>query len=222
MIKVRSGKSEKDRISFSTKTNTVTAIRKENGDIFLDFKNQNESFGQALLVLLGIFGTLSLIKAFVLVPLIENHIIQTTWYLVPSFCYLFLIIFSIIVVRKSGGKELLRNHGAEHMVFSAYNKLKKVPTVEEARHFSRINRACGATIFSAFMTAQLIGFIVYLLTGFVISELILFLVPLFFQTIFPFNFLGKVAQFFTTSKPEKQNIELAIFALLSLERRESI
>ncbi len=115
---------------------------------------------------------------------------------------------------------MLRNHGAEHKVFSAYKKLGRIPTVEEANHFSRINKACGVTIYSAFITAQLIGFIVYIHTSYIIPEILLFLIPLFFQTIFPFNFIGKLAQFFTTSKPQKRNIELAIAALSALERRE--
>lgn len=106
------------------------------------------------------------------------------------------------------------------MVLSAYNKLKRIPTIEEAQKFSRINRSCGITIYSAFITAQLIGFIVYIKTGFLISEIILFLVPLFFSAFFPFNLIGKFAQFFTTSKPERHNLELAIAALSALESHE--
>ena len=220
MLKLSSGKSEKDRISFYTSDNGATAIRNSNGEITFEYGKKNVSVMKALAILLGIFGTLSLVKAFVLIPLIKNNTIGTVWYLIPTFFYSFLAVISIIAVRKTGGEELLRNHGAEHMVFSAYKKLKRVPTVEEAKHFSRINRACGITVYSAFITTQLIGFVVYIHTSYIIPEILLFLIPLFFQTIFPFNFIGKVAQFFTTSRPKKRNIELAIAALSALERRE--
>ena len=162
MIKLSSGKSEKDRISFYTCDNGATAIRNKNGEFTIEYGKKNVPIMKSIAILLGIFGTLSLVKAFVLIPLIENKIIGTVWYLIPTFFYSFLAIISIIVVRKTGGKELLRNHGAEHKVFLAYKKLKRIPTVKEANHFSRINNACGITIYSAFITTQLIGFIVYI------------------------------------------------------------
>lgn len=220
MLKLSSGKSEKDRISFYTSDNGATAIRNKNGEITIEYEKKNVSVMKAIPVLYGIFGTLSLVKTCVLIPLIQNKIIGTIWYLIPTFFYSFLTVISIISVRKTGGKELLRNHGAEHKVFTAYNKLGRIPTVEEANQFSRINKTCGVTIYSAFITTQLIGFIVYIHTSYVIPEILLFLIPLFFQTIFPFTFIGKVAQFFTTSRPKKRNIELAIAALSALERRE--
>lgn len=220
MLKLSSGKSDKDRISFYTSDNGATAIRHSNGEITIEFGKKNVPVMKSIMVLLGIFGTLSLIKAFVILPLIESNKIGTIWYLIPTFFYAIIMILSIIAVRKTGGRELLKNHGAEHKVYSAYKRLKRVPTVEEANRYSRINKACGVTIFSAYITSQLIGFIVYLQTSFIIPEIILFLIPLFFQTIFPFNFIGKIAQFFTTSEPKRRNIELAIAALSALERRE--
>lgn len=218
MLKLSGGNSYKDRISFYTSDHGATAIRNKNNEITIEYGKKNVSVKKSITILLGTFGTLSLVKAFVLVPLIENKIIGTVWYLIPTFFYSFLAVVSIIIVRKTGCKELLRNHGAEHKVFSAYKKLGRIPTVEEANHFSRINKACGATIYSAFITTQLIGFIVYIHTSYIIPEILLFLIPLFFQTIFPFNFIGKLAQFFTTSKPKECNIELAIAALYALER----
>lgn len=222
MLKLSSGKSEKDRISFYTSENGATAIRGEDGTIDIKLGKENVDLAKALTVIFVIFGTLSLIKAYIIMPLIKNATIAVGWYFIPTAVYVFLTIVSIIVVRKTGGKELLKNHGAEHMVFTAYKKLKRVPTIEEAKRFSRINKACGVTIYSAFITAQIIGFVVYIKTGFVISELILFMVPLLFQTVFPLNLLGKLAQFFTTTKPEDKNIELAIAAVSALETRQQL
>lgn len=222
MLKLNSGNSEKDRISFYTSENGATAIRCEDGTIDIKYAKENVNLGKALTIIFVIFGTLSLIKAYIIMPLIKNAIIGLGWYFIPTIVYVLLIIVSIIAVRKTGGKELLKNHGAEHKVFTAYKKLKRVPTIEEAKRFSRINKACGATIYSAFITTQIIGFIVYVKTGFVISELILFIVPILFQTVFPFNFIGKLVQFFTTRKPEDRNIELAIAAVSALETRQQL
>lgn len=220
MLKLSSGHSEKDRISFYSCDNCATAILCENGKINVEFSKKNVSTNKYILTFLGIFGILSFFKALVLIPLIKFNTIKKIWYLVPAFYYCVITLLGIIDIRKNGGQELLRNHGAEHKVFAAYKKLGRIPTFKEANKFSRINNSCGITIFSAFITSQILGFIVYINTSFIIPEILLFLIPLFFQKAFPFNFIGKIGQFFTTSKPQKQNIELAIVALSELERRE--
>lgn len=220
MLKISGGQSDKDRISIYTIDDAATAIRNKNGEITIEYVKENVSLTKAIAVLIGIFATFSLVKAFVLIPLIKTNIIGTVWYLIPAFFYSFLAVKSIIALRKRYGQEFLKNHGAEHKVVTAYEKLGRIPTVEQANQFSRIHRCCGVTIFSAFITSQIIGFIVYIQTSYIIPEIILFLMPLVFQKIFPFNFIGKLAQFFTTSIPERRNIELAIAALSALEHRE--
>ncbi len=80
MLKLSSGKSEKDRISFYTSYNGATAIRNKNGEITIEYGKKNVSVLKAIAVLLGIFGTLSLVKAFVLIPLIYNKIIELEQY----------------------------------------------------------------------------------------------------------------------------------------------
>lgn len=222
MLNLSNGRSEKDRISFYTSDNGATAIRKENGEIDIEFGKPNIPLIKALFVLIGIFCTHSLIKAYVLIPLIEKQTLGLIWYLIPMFVYTFFLIFAIIVVRKQGGTEFLKNHGAEHMIVAAYKKFKKIPTIEETKTFSRISSNCGINIYSAFITSQLIGFVVYITMGYKISEILLFIIPLFFSTTFPFNLIGKLGQFFTTAKPEDSNIELGIAALSALENRENL
>ena len=220
MIKLSNGKSDKDRISFYTSDNCATAIRHPNGEITIEFEKENVYAREVIRAIFRIFGIPLIIKAFVILPLIESNKIGIVWYLIPTFLYVIYANREIINLRKSGGIECLRNHGAEHKVYAAYNSLKRIPTVEETKRFSRISRLCGVTIYSAFITTQLIGFIVYVQKGFIIPEIILFIIPIFCHPFFPFNFLGKIAQFFTTSEPEKSNIELAIAALSALERKE--
>ena len=218
MLKLSGGKSEHDRISFYTIHNCVRAIGNSNGEITFEFEEEVMD-KKAKIVFLIFFGMFALIKRLIIVPLIKAHIIGAVWYLIPALCYLIIAVSSLIAFRKMSGKELLRNHGAEHKVSLAYERLKRVPTVEEAMNFPRICKDCGATVYSAFITSQLIGYIVYIKTGFAIPEIILFCAPLLFQTNFPFNLLGKFAQLFTTENPTKSNIELAIAAISELEKK---
>lgn len=220
MLKLATGLSKKDRISFYTYKNGATAIRNENGEITVEYGKKENPITKNLAILLGFFCLLSLIKAFVIIPLIQNKTIGAIWYLILMFFYSYLLVAAVVGLRKNGGKDLLKNHGAEHKVYAAYKKLKRIPTVEEANRFSRINKNCGISTISAFITAQLIGFIVYIYTGYIIPEVLLFLIPFVCPTMFPFHLIGKVGQLFTTNQPEKCNIELAIAALSELERRE--
>ena len=55
-----------------------------------------------------------------------------------------------------------------------------------------------------------------------IPEIIVFLNSIIVPYTFPFNLLGIIAQFFTTSEPEESNIELAIAALSALETSEKV
>ena len=218
MVNVSSGNSEVDRITFYDSQIGATAIQHSDGEIEIKYEKKNVTLQQVLIVL-GLFLFISLFKVFGIMTFIDNETSMVYLYLLPALFYFLLPVIAIKKVRKKGNENLLRNHGAEHMVSSAYKKLKRVPSIEEAKRFSRINRNCGVTLFSAFFTAQLIGFIVYKYADYQISEWILFLVPLFFRTFFPFNTLGKLAQFWTTSKPNDANINLAITAMSALERR---
>lgn len=220
MVKLIAGSSQKDRISFSSFDESATAIRKSNGEIDIKLGKINESPTIVSIILSIIFYATPLVKAYIIVPLIKNGILGAKFYLVAAFIYLFVAIFEITYLRITRGKEFLKNHAAEHKVYLAYKKLKRVPAIEEAKHFSRINKECGATIYSGFITIQIIAFIIYAHTGYMISEVILFVGAMLLRTIFPLNILGKLAQFFTTSAPEDANIELAIAAVSALETRQ--
>ena len=217
MIDLLGGESHKNQISFYAASKEATAIR--NGTIETTVKTKKvdrtvknfiNSFG------IGILPWI--IKAFILVPLIENGTIKIIFYLLPAAFYGMLTIYNIIYLRCHEGKAFLMNHAAEHMVFAAYNKLKRIPTIEEASQFSRISSLCGSTIKPAFITIQLIAFAIFVYSGMVIPEIILYFIALFFHSVFPFNILGRFTQLFLTCKPKDSNIELAIAALSSLEK----
>ena len=133
------------------------------------------------------------------------------------FFFLLLTITNIIQIKLNDGEQFLKNHGAEHMVYTAYKALKRVPSIAEAKKFSRFNKHCGSTYISALITAQIIGFIVFCTTGFVIPEFLLIIVPVLISDIFPFYIIGYFIQLFTTKKPDDDNLRLAISALYGTE-----
>lgn len=223
MINLSGGSSEKDWICFHTRSNSIAAIKQEDGTIKFEIvctKKQDTSFFKSILAIFSVFIIPSFIKTLVLIPLIKNNRISVMWYLISAFFYTIFTLILIIYTRKRNGKEFLRNHGAEHMIYAAYKKLKRIPSIQESYKFSRIAKDCGATIFSGFITAQIIGFMVYVYTQFVIPEIVLLLMPLFFCDTFPFNLIGKFAQLLTTCKPKPKNLRLAISALYALEMLE--
>lgn len=220
MVEISSGKSDKDRISFWKKDSYgVTAIRQADGTII--FERGKRQTPKGTYILFAFLILMSVIKEYVILTLIEKDIIPIFCYLIPMGIYLISVIRSIVYVRKNKGIHCLKNHAAEHMCFKAYKKFKRVPTVEEAFQFSRIDKRCGITKFSALIISQIIGYLIYVLAGYEVSEILLFIIPMFFWTIFPFNVLGKFGQLFTTAKPDEENIELAIAALTELEKRSA-
>lgn len=235
MLVIMNGRSDKNWISFSAGKHTSRAIRQKNGEITTEtiegvkppsnwITLRLNPVANLLLTIFSCFVVylLPLLKGYWINPMIKNHQISSNYYLisVPFLILLCIIIISIIII-KDKNKTLRKNHGAEHKVFTAYNDLKCIPTVNQAKCYSRICKSCSITIYSALITAQLIGFLVYHINGAMIPEIILFLVPLLLlHSTFPFNVLGKFAQFFTTAEPDDDNIELAIEALTEIVRTE--
>lgn len=222
MMNLISGLSGKDRISFATPNRAITAIRKSNGTIEMVENrklNMTDKFSTTLSI---IYILLCAIKVYGFIPWIEKGIIAKWCYLIPTVYLFVFVIISILRFMLINGQEALRNHGAEHKVYKAYKKLKRIPTIEEANKFSRINRYCVIAKTSAFIMSQLIGFVLYTYVGYRVSEILLYIVPLFLANVFPFYLLGNLAQFFTTLEPEERNMELAISAITELNRRENV
>lgn len=47
--------------------------------------------------------------------------------------------------------DALKFHSAEHMIANAYNKLDRMPSLDELRKYSRFSTACGTNIFTAIL-----------------------------------------------------------------------
>lgn len=210
--------SEENSITFQSANNKATAFLDDNENIYINEKIEKKSFGGcSVFILLIVF---SVIKSLIIIPLIENKTLSVYTYLFLAIAISLYMIIGIIKFGLQNKNNWRKNHGAEHMVWTAYKKLKRIPSIDEVKKFSRFNRHCGITIYSGFITSQLIGFFVYFFTGFVINEFILFFAAIFFRTLIPFNLIGLLMQFFTTKKPDDINIKLAISALVELIKKD--
>ena len=103
------------------------------------------------------------------------------------------------------------------MVYKAYKKLKRVPTIDEATKFSRFSNNCGIMTYSALLVGEILSYVLYIFLDITIPQLMIFFLAPCIARIFPFNVPGFIAQIFTTKKAKKENIQLAIIALRALE-----
>ena len=222
MLKSLSGKSEKKRITIYSGKKSATAFREENGKISVTYQ---ENIDYVLFSKKECIVLILIVTIFLAIKSVINFFIRTGK--LPVFLYLYLMllytiimIIAIIKLRKDGGKELLRNHGAEHMTILAFKKLGRPPTIGEARKFSRIAKKCGASLYSGLITGQIIGFIIYKIRNFMIPEIVLLIVPLILHRCFLFNLIGMFVQFFTTGIPENRDLRLAIEAIRVLYEKD--
>jgi len=72
MLKIISGHSEKNRITFSTKDSCATAIRKENAEFDFEFQKEDIHISKALTTLFLIFGLFNYISNMLLALLINE------------------------------------------------------------------------------------------------------------------------------------------------------
>ena len=218
MVRVTSARSDNDKIMFSDSEFESTATRMTNGEIETVCEKKKEVTFPVAITVLVVTIILWVIDIKLTIPFLSNSVSRVyIFYSIITVIFAMLMFVAIKELCKAKNANLLKNHGAEHMVFTAYRKLKRIPTVSEAKKFSRINSHCGINLFSSIIVAQLLAIFVYLCTGYIISEMLMLTIAPIFASFFPFNFIGNIAQFWTTCEPEDSNIELAIAALKGLE-----
>ncbi len=218
MVRVTSARSDNDKIMFSDSEFESTATRMTNGEIETVCEKKKEVTFPVAITVLVVTIILWVIDIKLTIPFLSNSVSRVyIFYSIITVIFAMLMFVAIKELCKAKNANLLKNHGAEHMVFTAYRKLKRIPTVSEAKKFSRINSHCGINLFSSIIVAQLLAIFVYLCTGYIISEMLMLTIAPIFASFFPFNFIGNIAQFWTTSEPSDSNINLAISALKGLE-----
>lgn len=133
------------------------------------------------------------------------------------------INFSISVKSKnSEDYSLGKFHSAEHMVCKAYEKLKRIPTLDEAKKYSRFHKRCGSKI-----TISNFFFIIALTCCFPFLFLsakyliLLVIVALIFYANNNFNIL-RVLQILITNKATEKELLLAIEGIKAFEIMEEL
>lgn len=113
-------------------------------------------------------------------------------------------LFTSLVYKKS--RRSYKFHSAEHMVSNAYNKLNRVPTIDEITKYSRFHNECGTNILILILFISIATFILYfdiidfyLYAKIVFASLIAYLVGFF-----------NLFQFFVTEIPTQSELLVAI------------
>ena len=210
-----SGHSGIDRITLDSLNCSVTAIRLSTGEIKFEIKEEKVlSISFFIYTLIGylIFYVPHYCKVKFILKGIENNTLPTHYYLALALWYLIIMLFPLICMQLF--PNILKNHSAEHKIINAYHHLKRIPTIEEAKKFSRFSFFCGSNLAPAMILSQLLGYFVYKYMGLIIPEILLFIIPHIFPGIF---LVGFIVQIFSTQKPSDENIELAIAAISKLE-----
>ena len=120
------------------------------------------------------------------------------------------------------GRSIAKFHSAEHMVVNAYQKLQKVPTLEELKRFSRFHKDCGSCkilreiFYYSFISLAMLfvaswNVLLYIIV--IICILILYIMDIKFGCL-------RFLQISVTSKPTDMELELAIEGLKNFEKME--
>ena len=214
-LKLSGGSSTKNSVAFFLKKGNkgIEAIRQEDGTIKTKEVNLTETL-ELMINLIKVTSIISIFREF------ELLLDLPMWlYHVPTvICTLLFLIALLVVLTR---RESRMYHGAEHKVVNWYSKKKVEYDIEKIKKCSRINCRCGTNLLATIVTFQLVSSICMSIFNFHIPEIITVILPFYVYKIFPFNFLGMLAQIITTAPPTDEHITVALCALSTLIKNES-
>lgn len=134
-------------------------------------------------------------------------------FLFIGYAFIALSIFAIDnFIERKREKNVFKFHSAKHMLINAYRKLKRVPSLEEIREYSRFDNDCSTNLVTQTVISFVLMFFVtfisnsfYSLIGIIVSNTI---VLILLQCSF-LNFLQK----WTTIVPTDRELSVAIAGL---------
>lgn len=135
--------------------------------------------------------------------------------------YLYKVLYNIYDI-KYKYKSLGRFHSAEHMVVNAYNKLNRIPTLEELKKSSRFSNHCGSNkincIIIVFTFISFAGpFLIKM--GIIKYLIIMILTPIIIMILFSIGAIN-ILQVFVTNKPTDVELQVAMEGLKKYEDLE--
>ncbi len=205
MIKVIGGISAKDGIAF--KADNYSVKSKLIGH-FLNFKiNCDDSNDYAIMRFLNKLEENKFINF--LIFIIETVLLCIfECFFIKKFATFMFVLYTVITVGTiirniviSFNKECLINHSAEHKMFNAYNKMKVLPSIDDAKKFSRFNINCGTNLFFTHI-------VTYILYIFVNTKFPLFTVRRICSFL-NINAIFTPLQILTTKTPSDKNMYIA-------------
>lgn len=132
-----------------------------------------------------------------------------------------------IGIRDDNGYSLKRFHGAEHMAINAYDKLRRIPTLEELRSFSRFRKNCRSRAIFKKLSVNLLYVLLIVVQGYIdsilLSIFLLFGLLILIDVIISYSSDKgwlRFLQVFVTEKPSDKELLLAIEALKNFEEME--
>ncbi|MDO4282547.1 MAG: DUF1385 domain-containing protein [Clostridia bacterium] len=203
MIKNLEGASTKWSIAFSSGDKCVTAKNDISGNISVSVEDIN-GYDEVYWKIIN--------KLFVLLSFIIEMIVISKCRVISNIAYILVIlkcIYSFYHLYHMS-RTSFRNHGAEHMMINAYNKLKRVPTIEEAKYFSRFALNCGDRKY----IINLICVIILIIFKFGIPY---FSLRMAIYNLKIVKIISLPIQLFSTNIPDDSNLMLAREALLKLD-----
>lgn len=119
-------------------------------------------------------------------------------------------------------KSKARYHAAEHMVINAYEKLQRIPTIQEARTFSRFYKRCGSNEIIFRTIYYMVLTICFVLIGFLNGWICILIMTIssILIIIADFKKWFRFFQVFFTNVPSDDELEVAIEGLKNSERME--
>ena len=237
---VEAGSTNKDSITFTLKGYEPLAVRatlKEDGTIVKERINRIEESiklrketnrlckGLKLNKVKTILCFAIILISLLITVVLKNHMIIMALVFLVLDKLLEQSNFLEFLVNMYAFEKTLKNsrglHAAEHMSMLAYNDLKRVPTVDEVRRYSRFTEACSAV---APYKASIMLATMYILYGFVpiyldfpikvTLNVLFFVLVLILERKKFFKYFG----FFSLKKPTDKEIEVAIAALEEYEK----
>ena len=131
-----------------------------------------------------------------------------------------LALLAGLIYFYSKDRRIFRFHSAEHMAINAYNKLKRVPTLEEIKKYSRFSNQCGTN----YMFRSLIVPILMIITTYNVTDvyrpLALFVLWSGFYIIQKIGIFNAF-QLITTRKATDEEFRVAIAGLEFLAEKEN-
>lgn len=220
-ILVTGAESFSNKIEFKTNGRKSIAKRDEDGNIttkVVEYEtNNNRKISDIIAnIIFAIYCFFSIWRSIRNIDVGGASFSSSKKYIIFAAVWFVVILIGIMLMWFQGGKNVVKNHGAEHMVVKAYRKLGYIPEISEVRKFSRIDNHCGIGKLSSLITCNLFGFLISYFLGLKISLFIIFVLASIIWDKAPFYYLGLLLQYATTMKPDDENIELALEALRAL------